>query len=169
MLFRSLWGDLAHDDAAKALNSVLKLTAAPRQSVPLLSERLKPAARIHPRKIAGWIGDLESEKYAVRQAAAANLLKIGEQAVPALRKVLASSPPLETRKRVEELLEKLTGGTLTAEQLRLIRAVEALERIGTPEARQVLRTLAQGAPGALPTREAETALNRLAGPPAPQP
>ncbi len=105
----------------------------------------------------------------VRQEAAANLLKIGEQAVPALRKVLASSPALETRKRVEDLVEKLTGGTLTAEQLRLIRAVEALERIGTPEARQVLRTLAQGAPAALPTREAEAALKRLAGLPASRP
>jgi hypothetical protein len=165
----TLWGDLAGDDAAKALSGVLKLTAAPRQSVLFLSERLKPAARIDPRKMDGWIGELESEKYAVRQEAAANLLKSGEQAVPTLRKVLASSPPLETRKRVEELLEKLTGGTLTAEQLRLIRAVEALEWIGTPEARQVLRTLAQGAPGALPTREAEAALNRLAGPPAPRP
>ena len=93
----------------------------------------------------------------------------GEQAVPALRKVLASSPALETRKRIEELVEKLTSGTLTVEQLRLIRAVETLERIGTPEARQVLRTLAQGAPGALPTREAEAALNRLADPPTPRP
>jgi WD40 repeat protein len=159
----SLWGDLAREDAAKALSGVQKLTAAPRQSVPFLSERLKPAARIDPRKIDGWIGDLENEKYAVRQEAAANLLKSGEQAVPALRKVLASSPALETRKRIEDLVEKLTGGTLTLDQLRLIRAVEALERIGTPASKQVLRTLAGGAPGALPTREAEAALNRLAG------
>jgi hypothetical protein len=66
-------------------------------------------------------------------------------------------------------VEKLTGGTLTVEQLRLIRAVETLERIGTPEARQVLRTLAQGATGALPTCEADAALNRLADPPTPRP
>ena len=92
----------------------------------------------------------------------ANLLKVGEQAVPALQKVLASSPPLETRKRVEELVDQLTGGTLTAEQLRVVRAVEALERIGTPEARRLLQTLAEGAPGALPTREAQAALDRLA-------
>jgi WD40 repeat protein/beta-lactamase regulating signal transducer with metallopeptidase domain len=160
----TLWSDLSGEDAAKALQSVLQLTAASRQSVPLLRERLKPAARVDPRKIDGWIGELESEKYAVRKTAADNLIRVGEQAVPALRKVLASSPPLETRKRIEELLEKLTGGTLTAEQLRLVRAVEVLERIGTPEARQVLRTLAQGAPGTLPTREAEAALGRLTEP-----
>jgi hypothetical protein len=36
-----------------------------------------------------------------------------------------------------------------------------LERQGTAEARRVLQTLAGGAPGALPTREAEAALERL--------
>jgi WD40 repeat protein len=160
----TLWGDLAGEDAAKALQGVLRLTADPRQSVPFLAKRLKPAARVDPQKIDGWIRELDNEKFAARQAAAANLIQVGEQAVPALRKVLASTPPLETRKRVEELLEKLTGGTLTTEQLRLVRAVEILERIGTPEARQILRTLAQGAPGTLSTREAEAALSRMARP-----
>jgi hypothetical protein len=56
----------------------------------------------------------------------------------------------------------LTSGTLTAEQLRVVRAVEALERIGTPEARRLLKTLADGGPGELPTREAQAALDRLA-------
>ena len=78
-----------------------------------------------------------------------------------IRHATAAQPTLETRKRVEDLLNKLTGGTLSAEQLRCVRAVEVLERIGTPEARQVLRTLAQGAPGALMTRQAQDALDRL--------
>jgi hypothetical protein len=132
--------------------------------VPSLGERLKPAARVDPKKIDGWITDLESEKFAVREQAVANLLKVGEQAVPPLRKVLASAPPLETRKRAEELVDRLTGGTLTAEQLQVVRAVEALERMGTTEARRLLRTLADGAPGALTTREAQAALDRLAAP-----
>ncbi|HEV3263132.1 MAG TPA: WD40 repeat domain-containing protein [Gemmataceae bacterium] len=157
----TLWGDLSGDDAAKALGSVTKLAAAPRQAVPFLSERLKPAARIDPRKIDGWIADLESDKFGVRQEAAANLLKAGEQALPALQKVLASSPPLETRKRTEGLVDQLTGGGLTPEQLQMVRAVEALERMGTPEARRLLGTLADGAPGALPTREAQASLGRM--------
>jgi WD40 repeat protein/beta-lactamase regulating signal transducer with metallopeptidase domain len=157
----SLWGDLADEDAAKALQGVLKLTGAPGQAVPYLAERLKPAAAVESQKVEGWIADLESDRFAVRQEASASLLKAGDQVVPALRKVLESQPTIETRKRAEELLDKLTGGTLTTEQLRLVRAVEALERMGTPEARQVLRTLAQGAPGALPTREAQAALDRL--------
>ena len=156
----SLWGDLAGDDAAKALRGMLQLTAAPRQTVPLLRERLKPAARIDPRKIAGWIGELESEKYAVRKAAAASLLQVGEQAVPALRKVLASSPPLETRKRIEELLEKLTGGTLTTEQLRIVRSVGDPGTHRHSAGPEGLADAGARAPGALPTREAEAALAR---------
>jgi hypothetical protein len=42
-----------------------------------------------------------------------------------------------------------------------LRAVEALERIGTPEARQVLQALAKGAAGAVLTRAAQGALERL--------
>src|SRR5262249_43927453 len=157
----SLWSDLAGEDATRALQSVHQLTAGSTQATTFLSEHLKPAARGDPEKIEGWIADLESDQFAVRQEAAANLLKVGEQAVPALQKLLASTPPLETRKRAEELVNRLTGGTLTSEQLRVVRAVEALERMGTPEARQLLQKLSEGAPGTLTTREARAALDRL--------
>jgi len=157
----AIWSDLSGEDATKARQGVQKLSAAPGQAVPFLSERLKPAARIDPEKITGWIADLDSEKFTVRRDAAVNLLKVGEQAVPALQKALASGPQLETRKRMEELVDRLTGGSLTADQIRLVRAVEALERMRVPEARQLLRKLAEGAPGTLPTREARAALDRL--------
>jgi WD40 repeat protein len=157
----ALWTDLAGTNANKAQQSLLKLATAPKQVVPFFAERLKPAVPVAAEKIDRWIAGLESEKLSVRQDAATNLLKVGEQAVPALQKTLASQPDLEMRKRVEDLLDRLTGGTLSTEQLRLVRAVEALERMGTPEARQLLRTLAEGASGALPTREAQAALGRL--------
>src|SRR5262249_29910375 len=133
----AIWSDLAGEDATKARQGVLKLTTAAGQAIPFLSERLKPAMRIAPEKIHGWISALESEKFTVRREAAVNLLKVGEQAVPALQKVLASAPQLETRKRIEELVDRLTGGSLSADQIRLVRAVEALERMRVPEARQL--------------------------------
>jgi hypothetical protein len=155
------WDALTDADAAKAAEAVRQLAAAPRQAVPVLAEHLKPAAPIDRTKLAAWVADLESTKYAVRQEAAANLVRAGEQAVPALRKVLDDRPTIETRQRVEQLLDKVTTGVLTAEQLRVVRAVEALERMATPEASDLLRTLAGGAAGALPTREAQGALGRL--------
>ena len=45
--------------------------------------------------------------------------------------------------------------------LRVLRAVEVLERFGTPEARQVLEVLALGAPEMQPTHEARASLERL--------
>jgi hypothetical protein len=47
--------------------------------------------------------------------------------------------------------------------LRLARAVEALERAGTVEARNLLKKLAAGQPGARLTEDARSALTRLAG------
>jgi WD40 repeat protein/beta-lactamase regulating signal transducer with metallopeptidase domain len=160
----ALWGDLAGQDAAKAYRGLLKLAGSPGAVLPFLSERLKPAARVDQGKIDGWIVDLESPKFAVRDSASTNLFKVGEQAVPALHKVLKSPPSLETSNRVAVLLDRLTNGNLNAEQLRMVRAVEALERIGSQPARQLLQRLAGGAPGALLTREAQDALDRLGGP-----
>lgn len=52
--------------------------------------------------------------------------------------------------------------------MRAARAAAVLEHIATPESRQVLQSLAEGEPDALPTKEAKAALDRLAsGPRAP--
>jgi hypothetical protein len=50
----------------------------------------------------------------------------------------------------------------TAGPRRDLRAVELLELIGSAEARRVLKTVAGGMPGARLTREARSALQRLA-------
>ena len=68
---------------------------------------------------------------------------------------------MELRKRIEELVAKAKGHTLSPAQLQVVRAVEVLERAGTPEAKKLLQTLAKGAAGALETVEAQAALERL--------
>jgi hypothetical protein len=128
-----------------------------------LKKRLPPAAAPDAKRLADLIADQDSETFARRDAAMKGLADLGELAEPALRAALENGPSLEVRRRLEELLEKLAGLGTTGEPLRASRAVEALERIGTPEARQVLTRLAAGAPGAWRTREAKAALDRLAG------
>ncbi len=158
-----LWADLAGDDASKAFEGIRKLAAAPAAALPFLAAQLQPTAPVDPKKLDQLLADLDSEEFEARRAAAEALAKLGDLAVPALEKMQAA-PTLETRRRVEQLLARLTGGVLSAEQLRVVRAVEALERTGTPEARRLLEALAAGAPGALPTRQAQAALERLRRP-----
>ena len=57
-------------------------------------------------------------------------------------------------------------GPVTGESLRRLRAVEMLERAGTPQAQEALQALARGIPGARLTHEAKASLDRLANRPA---
>jgi hypothetical protein len=79
-----------------------------------------------------------------------------------IRKALEDSPSPEARRRLLRLLNKLDSLALSPERARALRTLEVLERIGSPEAKQALQGLAEGAPDAELTREAKSALDRLA-------
>jgi hypothetical protein len=81
---------------------------------------------------------------------------------PALVEVLRGQPSLEVRQRAQRILDKVQAERLPADQVRVLRALEVLETIGTPEARQVLEALARGALDARLTQEAHAACHRLA-------
>jgi len=66
------------------------------------------------------------------------------------------------RQRVEQLLGYLKPAA-TPERLRLVRAVEVLERIATPAAVELISDLSKGVPEALLTQEAKAAMARLRG------
>lgn len=111
--------------------------------------------------MAKLVSDLDSDAYAVRQAATRELSKLGERAETILRAALKNRPSLEARRRIEELLTRLRRREWSAEQLRERRAVMVLEQIATEEARQVLRSLVGGAADAWMTQDAKAALARL--------
>jgi NADH dehydrogenase/NADH:ubiquinone oxidoreductase subunit G len=128
--------------------------------VPFLGENLLPAPAADPQ-LARLVAQLDSSNFTERNKATHELEKRLQLAEPVLRQALASNPTLEMRRRLEELLQKAAGWTPT--QLREHRAVTALEYMGTPEARQLLATLAGGAPDARLTQEARDSLARLTG------
>jgi hypothetical protein len=156
----SLWQDLGDADATRADQAIWSLVAAPKLALPLLQKNLPPVPAPDPAW-REWIKDLGSEKFAVRDKASRDLEALEEQAYPLLKEALTASPPLEMRQRIERLLDRLKYPLTSPKTLRALRAVEVLEHIGTAEARQVLRELAQGGPGARLTDEARTALQRL--------
>jgi hypothetical protein len=158
---QTLWDALAGADAAKAYEAIGKLAAGPARAVPFFKDRLHPVAGVDPRHIKQLIDLLDNDQFEERERATAALAAILDHAEPALRRKLAEGRPSpEQRRRIERLLEDTKP--LAPERLREVRAIEVLEHIGTPEAQQVLKTLATGAPEARLTREAKAALERLA-------
>ena len=155
-----LWTDLASDDAGRAYRAMCGLWSAPPQALALFQKELKPMPVVEDKEIARLLDNLEDDDFKAREQATAELEKLGEQAVPALKKALAGKPSLEARKRMEHLLEHVTTQT-PAFVLRGLRAVEVLEHIGTAEAKHALVTLAGGSPHALLTREAKASLQRM--------
>jgi len=156
-----LWGDLAGADAPRAYRALWRLAAAPKQVVPFLSERVRPVPPRSRLRIAPLLADLDSDAFAVREKAMQELEKLGDLAEPALRQALTAGPSPEVARRVHQLLEKRDLAR-SPERLRALRAVEVLEQIGTAEAAEALRKLADGAPEVRLTQEARGALGRLA-------
>jgi RNA polymerase sigma factor (sigma-70 family) len=159
----ALWADLAGGDAAKAYQAVRRLAAAPKQAAPFLGRRLKPAAPLAApdrERFARLLADLDSDGFAVREKAMAELEKQGASVEPLLRQALAGKPGPEVRRRLEKLLDGL--GAQSPDRLRTLRAVEALEHMDGGEARRLLEGLAGGAPEAWLTQEAKASLERLA-------
>jgi RNA polymerase sigma factor (sigma-70 family) len=153
------WADLAGKDVPKAYRAVAAVAAA-REAVPFLRERLRPAQAVEPQSFATLIADLDSADFRAREQASAELEKLGLDAEVALQQVLKKKSSLEFRRRVERLLERMpTSG----EWLRDQRALEALELIGSAEARQMIDALAEGQPEARLTREARAAGRRGLG------
>src|SRR5262249_4346359 len=146
-------------DGLRAHRALWALAAVPGQAVPLLRERLQP---LQPAHVARLTADLDSRQFNVRDKATRELEVLGKAVEPALRKALAGAKSLELRRRLEQLLEKSSKQLLSQQQVRMLRGIEALEAMGTPEARQVLEGLARGVPESLEQTEAQASLRRLA-------
>ncbi len=159
-----LSADLAGTDAARAYRALWALVAAQDQAVALFRDQLRPVRAADPERVDRLLADLDSNAFDVREKATKELQKMGETALSSVHKALAGQPSLEVRRRLEQLLETLSGSP--AEQIYRVRAVETLQQIGSPEARRLLEILASGVPEARLTREAKASLQRLAHKPA---
>jgi WD40 repeat protein len=152
------WDELAGADAARAHQAAGELVLASTPAVRFIREKLQ-SPDVDPARLAVLIKDLDSTRFAAREKAIRELAGMEEFAEPALLRALKAAPSLETRRRIEHLLERIPE--LTPRQLQRLRALTVVERIGTPEAREALGVLARGEPEARLTREAQDCLQRL--------
>ncbi|HEY7158758.1 MAG TPA: WD40 repeat domain-containing protein, partial [Gemmataceae bacterium] len=153
----SLWADLAGANAVKAYRSIRTLAAAPKESVDFLNRRLKPVAAVDAKRVARLLANLDNTEFAAREKAMRELEKLGDSAATELHKALTGKPPLEAKRRIEQLLDKANG----PEHFRMVRALEAVEMMNTPEARELCASLARGIAEARLTREAKATLRRM--------
>lgn len=155
------WEELAGKDGPAAFRARWALVTERERAVALFEKHLKRVRPADPKRLRELLADLGSPQFAVRTAAQKGLEDLGELASAALQDALKKNPPLELSRRIESLLQRLRTLTAQPEVLQAVRAVSILEDIATAEARKLLASLAQGAPGTRLTGEAKAALRRL--------
>jgi hypothetical protein len=155
-----LWRTLLVPSAAGPHEAMSVLAGAPESTVPFLKKQLERQSWPDPKEIPQLITDLDSGKFKVRETATMRLEDLGDAALPALRKLLDGTPSVEVRDRAQQVLARLATG-LSRSGLRLVRALEILEQIGTSEARSAIELLLRPEHPAWLRQEARTTLERL--------
>jgi dipeptidyl aminopeptidase/acylaminoacyl peptidase len=160
----SLWSDLASTDLETAQKAMKTLVGEPQQAVTLIGKHLRPMpARATPSKeVLQLLRDLDNDDLKIRDQAMRRLEDLGASTKRALGETLEDDPSPEVRRRIEELLARLEEPSSANDRLRPLRAIKVLEQIGTPDAKKLLDTLTKGRPEAAVTKEAMSALKRLA-------
>jgi hypothetical protein len=158
--WETLWTELIQSDAAKAYAAMVRMIDDGPTTIAALKDRLHPVRPVDAEKLARLLKDLDSDQFAMREKAGRDLEKLADATQLELRRALARpGVSLDLRRRLEAILASITE--TSGERLRTLRVIEVLERLGTPEARELLKVLADGAPGALATTAARDTLKRL--------
>jgi hypothetical protein len=159
--FKTGWVDMRAQDAAKAWQAICALTIRPEQSVPFLKKRLPAKPKLEPKQEARLQDELENGDVATRERAVKKLAEIGPPALPFLHKLGRSGINADAKRRIAKLLGEPGKAGLLTEEARCRYAIEVLEYVGTPQAKEVLLAQAEGEPGSPVTQDAKSALSRL--------
>jgi RNA polymerase sigma factor (sigma-70 family) len=157
------WDALAAVDAKKGWAAIEHLASAGAKALPVLRQNLRPV-KVDPKWLTARLADLDSDKFAVREAAIRDLEKVADEVESVLRRMLEKPPSEEVRTRLTRIIKILEARPMVVpspDEVRQLRAVLVLERIGSEEARMLLAELAAGAPDARLTLAAKGALERL--------
>ena len=96
-----LWDDLASDDPAISYAAVCRLASADAKTISGLKEKLSPAVAVDTKKVAEWVGRLDSDVFAERQQASRSLADLGPGAESALLVALEKAKSAEVKKTPE--------------------------------------------------------------------
>jgi WD40 repeat protein len=158
------WNELVQIDGGIGANAMSQLIYTPKETMALLREELTFAPKDSEERLTKLTKELDSPNFKNRELAARELEKLGGLAVSRLLEVLKDNPSDEVRDRIEKIIKKIGPGedprTSTVAR-RAVRTVELLERIGSPEAIDLLDQLARRSTDVVYQQESLAALKRL--------
>jgi WD40 repeat protein len=157
------WTDLADHDARRAYTAYWQLSRKDDETVAYLADALKPVEKPKATLIQRNIDHLDAEDYQARRKAYAALARFGPVVEREINRALKGDLSLAGRRRLKELLRVMDSPTSRSPAvLRQLRAVRLLQKVASPEAREILRELTKGVKEAPQTRAARQALELLA-------
>ena len=155
------WADLAAEDARRAGVAATAFLRAASSGIAFIQDHLRPVDGPGAALLAELIAGLDADSFTAREVSSRELALLGDRAEAALIRAKKERPSAEAARRIDGLLDRLDG-SLGSDELRVLRAIEILEHLGTPDAKRCLEVVGRGVPDARPTRDARSALARLA-------
>jgi WD40 repeat protein len=157
-MVREQWEHLGFEYVDNVDWMIQVMCKRPELTVSLLSKKLAPVEPVNPDRLKKLMNELESERFVTRQRATSELTKLGEPVIDDLHRRRQSTDSEDLRLRIESILSEIDQPLLSGERLRIRRGMEILERIKTPEAKELLLKLSKGDPAAMMTREAKAVI-----------
>src|SRR5205807_1256040 len=100
-----------------------------------------------PKRVAKLLADLDSDEPETREKATKCLRTLAKVVEPALREALANKLSAEVAQRVDGLLQDIARAVEPPQVLRIGRAIEVLEWIGSAKSREALEGIGKAANG----------------------
>jgi hypothetical protein len=158
----TLWAEIGTENDLKLRRILKAFRSAPGPAVALFGAKVLPVREAQQAEVEQWIAALDDPAVARRDQAMQRLQRAAHEYAPLLRERLEQAGPGERRNRLTFVLGQAKDEAAPVALIKSLRVVTLLEQMGTPEARELLRALADGAPGARLTVEARVALERPA-------
>ena len=130
-----------------AFAAIRALSDRPDLAIPLLKSKVAPVPAVSAAKLEALVAGLNSNQFAERERATADLAKLGPLAESALQSALRTTTSAEMNRRIVGLMDRLASAKSTPGDLIAVRAVEIAEWINTADSRKLLESWAAGADG----------------------
>ncbi len=155
---KAVWDDLASTDAATAFAAVRRVRHNPTKAVAFLRDATRLPVAPTAARWRELVAELGAKDFKTRESATTALAEFGEVIRPELDAAIAAATNPEALRRLKALRAKLD--IRTADGVRLLRAVEAVEGLDAAEGTPLLTAWASGLHGDRLATEARAALAR---------